>query len=229
MADTISDKVSEGKLDLVPMIDCVMLLLLFFIITTKFTAEEKAIASLLPAHGQAQQPQAPMVPRSIDISIYPEGLAQGQQPRDYRDEVLALKRRGGEILANAQVRIGGEDALEIPGVPLSALTSPAQEAIIASIRTYVSKALAQRERSDAGSRPDQDPVVIHCYSGLSWKFAIVVYDAVRAFELETGASALSTNARAVVPVREVTFAPRALPNLDGTGDGEELYEIVNGH
>ena len=48
MAGDPSEKLEEGKLDLVPMIDCIMLLLLFFILTTKFSAEEKAIASLLP-------------------------------------------------------------------------------------------------------------------------------------------------------------------------------------
>ena len=43
-----SEDVGEGKLDLVPMIDCIMLLLLFFILTTKFSTEEKTITSLLP-------------------------------------------------------------------------------------------------------------------------------------------------------------------------------------
>ena len=57
MAEDPSEKLAQGKLDLVPMIDCIMLLLLFFILTTKFTADEKAIASLLPTDkGQAPTP-----------------------------------------------------------------------------------------------------------------------------------------------------------------------------
>ena len=97
MAEHAADSIGEGRLDLVPMIDCIKLLLLFFILTTRFTVMDQAIASLLPPSGQAQptRVEAANPPRQIMLSLYPEGF----QPSDYRDQMLALKNADNAFAA----------------------------------------------------------------------------------------------------------------------------------
>ncbi len=96
MAEDSSDKVGDGKLDLVPMIDCIMLLLLFFILTTKFTPQDLALASLLPtdtgARATPQQRPAPP-PQQIMLGIVPAGMAPGLQPSQYLGQLHALEGR----------------------------------------------------------------------------------------------------------------------------------------
>lgn len=230
MAEDVSDKLSEGKLDLVPMIDCIMLLLLFFILTTKFSALDLAVASLLPTDkgGRIDPHSTPVpLPTQIDIRVYPDGMSQGYQPSEYRIQLQDLIHRSGIYIPNADMCIGGDDPMTIPGAPLNADKSARQDQVVTAIHAYIFSSLSRREKPGAGSRTEQDPVVIHCFSGLSWKFALVVYDAVRAYEQQKGGSRLSTNATEVVPVREITFAPHPLPTSSGQDAGGELYEIIN--
>src|SRR5271154_3438267 len=107
MAEDSSDKVGDGKLDLVPMIDCIMLLLLFFILTTKFTPKDLALASLLPTEkGELAQRQTPPTPppQQIMLCLAPAGMAPGHQPTEYLGLLQALERKlpAGDLLDAAE-------------------------------------------------------------------------------------------------------------------------------
>ena len=230
MAEDPSEKIQEGKIDLVPMIDCIMLLLLFFILTTKFTTEEKAIASLLPTDkGQAPTPQNKPVepPKQVNICVYPEGFVKGFQPSEYLAKLEALRKSQGVVLPRAFLRMGGDETVLIDGKSLSTKAHPDLKRNLDKVRAYVSEKLAQRENPSAADRKAQDPVVISCFSGLSWKFALVLYDAVRDYEAVKAGSKMLDDPSQWDKTREITFAPPRMRNYSAKELGEELYEIVN--
>jgi biopolymer transport protein ExbD len=230
MAGDASDKIDEGKMDLVPMIDCVMLLLLFFIMTTKFTAEEKAIASLLPTDkGQAPTPQTKPVepPKMINVCIYPEGLVKGFQPSEYQAKYEAMKKTLGDVLPSAYLRMGGDDAVIIDGRALNKKSHPDTKKSLEMIRGYVHEKLSQRENASVPGRKEQDPIVINCFSGMSWKYALVIYDAIRDYEATRAGSKMLNDPSTWDQTREVSFAPPRIRNYSAKEIGNELYEIVN--
>ncbi len=230
MAEDPSEKMAEGKIDLVPMIDCIMLLLLFFILTTKFTADEKAIASLLPTDkGQAPTPATKPVepPKMINICIYPEGLVKGFQPSEYQAKYEALKKTVGDVLPVAWLRMGGEDAIPLDGNSFSRKNHPDLKKNIDGVHALIQQRLTERENAGVATRKEQDPVVIHCFSGLSWKFALVAYDAVRNYEGTRMGSKMASDPSQWDNAREVSFAPPRIRNYSAKEIGNELYEIVN--
>jgi biopolymer transport protein ExbD len=230
MAGDPSEKLEEGKLDLVPMIDCIMLLLLFFILTTKFTTPEKAIASLLPTDkGQAPTTQTKSVepPKMINVCVYPEGLVKGFQPSEYQAKYEAMKQNLGDVLPSAYLRMGGDDAIIVDGKSLSTKAHPNLKQSLETIRGYIHDKLAQRENASVATRKDQDPVIINCFSGLSWKYALVVYDAVRDYEATKAGSKMMSDPSLWDQTREVSFAPPRIRNYNAKELGNELYEIVN--
>jgi hypothetical protein len=217
----------DGKLDLVPLIDTVMLLLLFFIMTSKFTSEEKAISSLLPTDkGQLSQPQTKTVEevKQINICIYPKGMVDGFEPSGYRDQ-LATMREGGASIDNATLRIGG-NRMEIDGKVLDIKEHAVLTRHMADIHGMIAQSLASYE-TGGGERKDQLPVIIHCFSGMSWRFALVAYDAVRAYEGSRQPGFVYTgDPKQLDNAREVTFAPPRIRNYSANELGNELYEIV---
>ncbi len=218
-----TDKINEGKLDLVPMIDCVMLLLLFFILTTKFTAEEKQIAALLPSQGQAQMKQEIVVepPKEVRLTIIPAGFEFGLEPSMYQ------RRWDANKPTTALLRIGGADPIRIDARLLSKTDDQAMRAHLESIHHYVATALGGYENT--GARNDQSPISIHCFSGLSWSYALCAYDAVRAYEnlkspprpVDHTSSLLDESARTV------TFAPPRVRNYNQHELGDELWELIH--
>ncbi len=146
---------ADGKLDLVPMIDCIMLLLMFFILTSTFRSEEQRISSLLSAQGQG--PGTPV-----------------EQPQIVRIAILPGEGR------SARIRIGGGEEITLDGAALSQPGGPGLEAAIDALHAAIATRLTAYERS--GARTEQPPVEIHCATRLPWRHAITVYDAVRAYE-----------------------------------------------
>lgn len=231
MAEDIGDKIAEGKLDLVPMIDCIMLLLLFFLLTSKFTSEEKAITSILPTDkGQSAAPSTQKVepPKQVNIAVYPAGLPANLQPEDY---VLKLKRMfevsPNRILPDASIRVGGNAPVAMQGRLLGQQGSNELKQHMDQIHAYVQQNLVTYEKADAKERKDQFPIIIHCFSGMSWKFALVAYDAVREYERTKGAFANSNDPLAIQKQREVDFAPPRIRNYSAAELGQELFEIIN--
>jgi hypothetical protein len=231
MAEDIGDRINEGKLDLVPMIDCIMLLLLFFILTSKFSSEEKTITSMLPTDkGQAATASTKPVepPKQINLCIWPAGLPTNVQPEVYTSKLRELyKVAPGGILQDANIRVGGDAPRPITGSILARQGDEELKVHIDQIHQYVSTELEKREKADAASRKDQFPVVIHCFSGLSWKFPLVAYDAVRDYERRKGGAVDLNDPRALEKQREVDFAPPRIRNYSPNEQGNELYEIIN--
>lgn len=218
---------ADGKIDLVPMIDCVMLLLLFFILTTKFTADEKQLSALLPTNqGQSNGPPVTIIPpQDINLVVTPTGISRGLKEADYQRTWNEIERLRGRTPPSAALRIGGSDPLLIDGSLFRSSDQDAVKAQVEVIHAYVAQELAARE--EAGDRTKQSPVNIHCFSGLSWGYALVVYDAVRAYEArhqptETGVKAILGEGQ-----RTVTFAPPQIRNSTAKELGRELWHLTH--
>src|SRR3954465_4545047 len=142
MAEAAEGKLAEGKLDLVPMIDCIMLLLLFFILTTKFTSEEKTITSLLPTDkGQAAAPpQKVEPPQQVNICIYPAGMDKGFQPSEYAAKLREIQPSQIAVIPKAWIRIGTNQAIEIDGSPLRTKNSAALKEQVNQVHQYITDA-----------------------------------------------------------------------------------------
>ena len=76
-------KVQEGGVDLTPMIDTVMFLLIFFMITTNFHRQEADVSFALP--GVAMQSEAVTIPDEQIIEITEEGRVL-LNDMDYNDK-----------------------------------------------------------------------------------------------------------------------------------------------
>ncbi len=218
---------TNGKIDLVPMIDCILLLLLFFILTTKFTADEKQLSALLPTNqGQGspttKEPVPP--PTTINLVVTPNGISRGLKEADYQQRWTDIERLRGRTPPSATLRIGGSDPLVIDGSLFTSQNQAAVKAQVELIHAYVLRELAQRE--EPGDRTAQHPVNIHCFSGLSWGYALAVYDAVRAYE-QTRRPTTDTSSVTLEDQRLVTFAPPRVRNHKVNELGSELWELTN--
>lgn len=222
-------------IDMTPMIDIVFLLLIFFMLTTKFTPDEKAITSLMPTDkGQAQSTsQSPVPKEQINIKIYPRSpgttnqFVRGYQPSDYRNFLTPiLAERQGRAIDDVIVQVGGGPATPIEGQWLSTKGGPQLDTQMDAFIQTIMQGLAERD-NNATSRKDAPPVIIHCFSRLAWKYALLAYDAVRKFEAEQkGAGIIAKNAE-LANAREVTFAPPRIRNYSSNEDGNEIYEIIH--
>jgi hypothetical protein len=143
---------NDGRLDLVPMIDTILLLLLFFILTTKFTSEDLAIRAVLPTdQGGGTGRAAVLPPPTVRVVVTP---AEG----------------------GASLRIGGAEPVLLSEADFAA--DP--QAALDRLHLVVSQRLSAFEV--AGQRHDQLPVAVHAYSQLAWRWALTAFDAVRAYE-----------------------------------------------
>jgi len=230
MAESADDKLAEGKLDLVPMIDCIMLLLLFFILTTKFVSEEKSISSILPTDkGQAAaSPSKVTPPEQVNICIFPAGMEKALQPSDYIQQLRAIQTSLSPVINKVWVRIGIAPVLAVDGSTLKIKDGSAVVSSLDQMHKYIFDELTKFENATPSDRKGQSPVVINCFSGLSWKFALVAYDAVRAYEAKvSGRVRTGDPAKDFDGAREVDFAPPRVRDYTSNELGNELYEIVN--
>jgi hypothetical protein len=217
----------DGKLDLVPLIDTVMLLLMFFILTSKFTSEEKSISSLLPTDkGQMASTPTQKVeePKQINICIYPAGMEKGYQPSGYRDQLQQYPP--GVPIPAAAIRIGGGDPIIVENATLAAKDGVKLEQTINSIHQFIGEQLEAR-KIDGADRKDQIPVIISCFSGMSWRYALLAYDAVRYYEAKNATFKYTGDPNELTRMREVTFAPPRIRNYSANELGNELFEIIH--
>jgi len=208
---------------LTPLIDIIFLLLIFFILTTKFIAHEKVISNLLPTDkGQAlTTPPVVEPPPDINVCIYPDGMTQQMQPSELE---AAWKDGYPENTQEAVFRIGREGQIVVDGKALGSESKAVAEPAVAAIHDYVRDRLARVEAG--GSRKDQPPVVIHCFSGMPWKYALVAYDAVRASEAARSGQTGSMSQEQLENAREVNFAPPRIRNFHTWQFGYELSDIL---
>lgn len=213
---SLDDPQSKG--DMTPMIDMVFLLLIFFLLTSTFLVPEKVIGQLLPTDRGAQAQSEPDIepPQELRIRLYPQGTEAGmgvaELHRWWRDE---------RDFSAAWLQVGNHQPLLITGRELSAASDSASlNPVINRIHEYIAGHLAAVE--EAGLRREQRNVAIHCFSGLSWKYALVAYDAVRDYERHR---APGTD---LAQAREVVLAPPRLRGYSHWEQGNELWEIING-
>ena len=204
----------EERPSLTPLIDIIFLLLVFLILTTKFIPEEEALDALLPTKEGTDPTPVPIVERSIaKIAVVPFGLDEHLGVAEYQRLASngLMSNRGARILVNGLVADLDED-----------------EASLEYLHQFV---IGELRRYDSADRDEPDPIAIHCYSGMSWRFAAWVYDAVRAYEVErAGSFQVTPDADgAASDAREVQFAPPRLRDHREWEAGRELYELVNLH
>ena len=160
-------------------------------------------------------------PQEIAITIYPAGMAPGHQPRDYGRQYADLRASGA--IGSVAIRVGGDDPLVIDGARLG---NPATaEAEIDRVHDHLRRALATRETGVVGE--EQHPITIHCFSGLPWKFALLAYDSVRAYERAAGRGEVPSTAAGLRAARALDLAPPRVRTYTADELGEELFEIVN--
>lgn len=137
------DDSEESHLDLVPMIDTIMLLLLFFILTTKFSAEEKAISSLLPTDkGQGPGSSSVEKPEEINVIITPLGFALGEKGVQIMDE----RWKANPVSKDANLRISGSPAIMLmDGKLLEERPSARQQKHLEEIHAFVAEGLKRSE------------------------------------------------------------------------------------
>jgi biopolymer transport protein ExbD len=89
----------EPQLNLTPMIDVILTLIIFFMVATKFTEEERSIDLKLPSPEQAAQANTAQVPQFINIqndgSIY-----LGKEPvslDELSKRLIALRSKSSKI------------------------------------------------------------------------------------------------------------------------------------
>jgi hypothetical protein len=219
----------DGKIDLVPMIDCIMLLLLFFILTTSFKPDDKAIAALLPTdQGQDKDPPKTKVipPEEIRITVVPEGMRPGLTAAEYQAAIVRLQAGHPRAIPAVLVRVGGSEPLRLDGTLLSDPDTAKQQAELGRLAAHLAGELAAREV--AGGREAQTAVIIHAFSGLPWKYALAALDGVRAYE---ALKAPPSKSAVLDPaqVRQLSFAPPRIRNYDVKELGIEMQELLSMH
>lgn len=79
---------ATGKLNLTPMIDCVFLLLIFFLVATKFEEEERSLDVVLPQSSEAMPLTAK--PKEIFVNVDAQGQISVRSQEMRREELLTL-------------------------------------------------------------------------------------------------------------------------------------------
>lgn len=205
------------KPNLTPLIDIVFLLLVFLILTTRFIEEEKFIGQLLPTdQGPSAEPVDEIVLKeNLNIAIVPGDAVKGSSAADLND--LAASRAPWAI-PSVRVIIDGEDLLLD--------TSGDQERNMERVHAFISAALARRELAHV-PRGDQDPIILHCYSGLPYRYALTAYDAIRSYEQELDAGDMEFDKEIGLKMeRRVSFAPPRLRDYRQHERGYELQELL---
>lgn len=106
---------------------------------------------------------------------------------------------------------------------------PVAQRHIEEIHAFIFQALQTLEVD--GGRNQQVPILIHSVSGLEWKYALMVYDACRAFE-PTRSGGLCVGSRPtpeqLAQARSVSFSAPTLRHHREWALGSELHGLLWG-
>jgi hypothetical protein len=218
------DHLSNGRLDLVPMIDCVMLLLIFFVLTTKFSSPDAIIPALLPKSGPGP---GTLKNQSVRVAAWPAGLPEQGDAHALDRSWQGLSVTGAPP-ARARIRVGNRVPIELDGSLLSAAEPQVRQRELERLHTYLAGELAAFE-VDGLERVHQPQVQLHCFSGLPWSIGLALFDAVRAYESGRQPAGIDpANGREDLSnARTVAFAAPRCPTSGVPRRGEELYEILH--
>ncbi|HYE05180.1 MAG TPA: biopolymer transporter ExbD [Planctomycetota bacterium] len=219
---------ADERANLVPLIDCMFFLIMFFMIVTKFTPDELQIASLLPSQqGQIDDDRRspPLLPEpQATIAILPIGMPREAQPSHYEALVTAQERdhRFGQ---RVEMRVGGSAGIEIDATALALGAGDAAcEREMGRVHAYLAAELGAREIAGE-ARADQADVRIACCSRLSWSLAMLALDGVRAYERDRASA--PTDAMTLADAREVTFTAPPIRNSTRYALGDEIHTLVH--
>ncbi len=219
--------IEKGRIDLVPMIDCIMLLLLFFMLTTKFSSEEKSIANLLPSSKGSSPPFSAVLepPQMVQIVITPAGLPMMNTEREYQTWYDQNVGVGQGIIPAAELRMGGNPAtIKLENRKLSQRDNPNLGGEVDNIHAFIHEAL-KRYEIPGKPRKEQSEIVVSCFSALSWRYALIAYDAARSYEVKQGAIFDAKDPNSLTNARAVSFAPPRVRNYSVKEMGAELFEL----
>ena len=181
------------------------------------------ISQLLPTNKGQASSSPPVVepPKDLNILVYPEGFARGMGV-----EQMDTMWKDNQNAGVAMLQVSNNGPIRIDGNSLSGNTTEAfLDPTLSEIYGYVSS-LMEAAELPGSPRKEQRPVVIHCFSALSWKYAMVAYDAVRQFERDKAQGSILTT-QDLREAREVSFAPPRIRNYHTWELGNELYEILH--
>jgi hypothetical protein len=220
------DHLSNGRLDLVPMIDCVMLLLIFFVLTTKFSSPDAVIPALLPKSGSGPGIIVSK-DQSVRVAAWPVGLPE-QGDAHALDRSWQGLSATGTPPARARIRVGNRAPIELDGTLLGATDPQVRNRELERLHAYLAGELAAFE-VDGLERIHQPQVQLHCFSGLPWSIGLALFDAVRAYEGGHQPAGIDpANGREDLSnARTVAFAAPRCPTAGVPQRGEELYEILH--
>ena len=228
MSSDSDDTIEKGRIDLVPMIDCIMLLLLFFMLTTKFTSEEQSISSILPTNkgtAPAKPDKVVEPPQRVQIVITPAGLPMMNTEREYQTWYDQNVGVGQGIIPAAELRMGGNPAtIKLENRKLSQRDNPNLAGEVENIHAFIHEAL-KRYEIPGKPRKEQSEIVVSCFSALSWRYALIAYDAARSYEVKQGAIFDAKDPNSLTNARAVSFAPPRVRNYSVKEMGAELFEL----
>jgi hypothetical protein len=212
----------SDSVNMVPLIDCMFFLIVFFLLVVRFTPDEKSIASLLPTDkGQPAPPTDIPLLEQINLAIYPAGFERAHQPSEYEQQLAGVSISH----LDAWLRIGGSDVLEVSDRMLARTSNDiALNDQLNAVGTYVQRELAQRELPGK-PRHEQAPIVISGYSELPWKYMLLAYDAVRNYEARV--TGKRVDQLDFAEARNISFAPAPIRSHTRFVRGSELYQLIH--
>lgn len=219
------DEEVEGNMT--PMIDIIFLLLIFFILTTKFIPEEKVISNLLPTNKGTANASAPLEEvEQVNIKIIPGMFAGMTDIR--RPSIFDAQWKESRNTATALYQVSGYEPFLVEGHNLNAKGGGNVEGAIEQVHEMLLSSMHLAEGNQyVQPRKDAPPVVIHGFSGLPWKYILVAYDAVRRYENLASGQARAPTTEDLLNAREVTFAPPRVRNFHEWEMGKEIFEIMH--
>lgn len=210
----------DSKPNLTPMIDLVFLLLVFFLLTTRFMPNERVMQSLLPTDNGGQAVTAVEPPPITRIAIYPAGHTPIMSVAS-NDARWHSQPNRQEVM----VQIGSDAPIAVDVSQLQHPDLAQAETALHPIHAYLANHLTTVEIG--GRRSDEDPVEIHCFSGLPWAVAMAAYDGVSHYESERAtALGISPEQHQAEP-RSIRFAAPRLRDHHSLAAGVELFEIMH--
>ena len=206
---SVDDEENEG-LNMMPLIDIVFLLLIYFMLTMTFVDDEKWIRHLLDTRS-GQGPGPTLEKHEINICVYPAG-APDYESSMALDEWFKEERQMRTII----FRVGSAQ------IEVDRRADDEQE--LERVHAFITQEL-HRFELDRATRDNQDPIKVHCFSALPWQYAAAAYDAVRAYEQDMGFN--YKKATDLIAAREFGFAPPEIRDAYAHQYGRELFRLAH--